>query len=91
MIRLLYLLHTDPDFLDGFCRDADAALAGMSLAAREASAVKAGDVAALYLAGAHPFLLHGLVRHQLCGVTQDTYMTEVRRAAAEKRSAASLR
>ena len=87
--RVLYLLHTDASFLAGFRADASAALSDLPLSPTIGTALIQGDVTALYLAGAHPFLLHGLVRHQLCGVDQERYMTDVRRAVAEHRQPAA--
>jgi hypothetical protein len=79
--RIMYLLHTDPDFLQRFRQNADEALASFPLAAAEARALKRGDVATLFRVGVHPFLLHGFVRQRLCGIDQPTYMAQVRQAA----------
>jgi hypothetical protein len=79
--RFFYLLHTDAEFLETFRRDANAAIARAALEPDEARAVGQAQVGDLYRAGAHPFLLHGLVRHRLCGVDQASYMAAVRDAA----------
>lgn len=79
--RILYLLHVDPGFLRRFRDDAAAALSDMPLAPDDASALASGDIGALYRRGAHPFLLHGFVRHGLCGLDQASYMDKVRAAS----------
>ena len=89
--HVLYLLHTDPAFLAAFRTDRATALSATDCSDEEASELKRGDIAALYVRGAHPFLLHGFVRHAL-GVDQSSYMKQVcaaDRAARARKAGAS--
>ena len=71
--KVLYQLEQDPAFRERFTADPAGALAGFPLTAEEVSALMQGDVATLYLGGAHPFLLLHLARHRLSGLDNRTY------------------
>lgn len=55
--KVLFELHHKPDDLAAYQRDPDAYLDRFDLTARARSAIRANDVAALYLTGANPYLL----------------------------------
>lgn len=78
--RVLYLLHTDAEFLGAFRADAYATAGKTGCTPQEAAELARGDIGALYARGVHPFLLHGFVRHALCGIAQESYMKQVRMA-----------
>lgn len=87
--RVLYLMHVDPGFLRRFRDDAAAAMSDLPLAPDDAAALASGDIGTLYRKGAHPFLLHGFVRHGLCGLDQASYMDRVRATARRRALRAS--
>ena len=55
--KVLFELHHKPDDLESYLIDKDAYLAGFALTDRTLAAIRDNDVAALYLAGANPYLL----------------------------------
>jgi hypothetical protein len=65
-------LH-DLAFREAVKRDPAAAIAARDLTADERNALLAGDVARLYEAGCHPFLLAYLTRWDLFGITGAIY------------------
>jgi len=55
--KVLFELHHKPDDLESYLIDKDVYLAGFALTDRTHAAIRDNDVAALYLAGANPYLL----------------------------------
>lgn len=84
--KVLYTLETNDEFLTHFRRSAEDALREFRLTSEEAVAIKSGDVASLFRMGAHPFLIHTLARHQLCGLDLDSYLARMRPLGSTKRA-----
>lgn len=80
--KVLFRVENDRAFLDAVRADPDAALAAFDLTEAERTALRTGDVGTLFLMGVHPFLLNGLARHQVLGVSRDNYLPRVRAAVA---------
>jgi protocatechuate 4,5-dioxygenase alpha chain len=55
--KVLFELHHKPDHLAAYERDPEAYLDGYRLTPRVRAAIRANDVAQLYLSGANPYLL----------------------------------
>jgi hypothetical protein len=72
-------LHDIP-FREALKRDPAAAIAPLRLTDEERTALLAGDVARLYEWGVHPFLMGHLTRHELFGLTVETYSERIRAA-----------
>ena len=76
--KLLYLLENDAQFRKDVFADPTAAVNRFSLTSEERSALTSGDVGKLFNMGVHPFLLNGMNRHGLFGVTRDNYFPRIR-------------
>jgi hypothetical protein len=85
--KIMYLLEVDADFLAGMKSDPAATIRDMELTDDERAAVLRGDVGTLYLMGVNIFILDSLARHELFGITRESYLAAVR-AAAETRAEA---
>jgi hypothetical protein len=85
--KIMYLLEIDAGFLAGMKTDPAGALTGFDLTEPERAAVLAGDVGTLYLMGVNPFILDSIARHELMGVDRNSYLAQVRAAAARKAAA----
>ena len=70
----------DAAFRAALKRDAQAAIAPLSLTEEERAALLNGDVAWLYERGAHPFLLAYLTRWELFGLAVSIYSERIRTA-----------
>ncbi len=55
--KVLFELHHKPDHFSAYASDPEAYLDRYALTARARAAIRDNDVAALYLAGANPYLL----------------------------------
>ena len=58
--------------------DPTKALAPLDLSGEERRALLEGDVGALYRMGANGFLMHYLVRFEVCGLNAETYNQRMR-------------
>ncbi len=77
-------LLRDHAFRDAMREDPQAALAGLNLTDDERHAMASGDVAWLYRAGAHDFLLGYLMRFGVGGLTLPLYNQRMRSVAADR-------
>lgn len=78
-------LH-NPAFRTLAKEDAEAAMAQMPITGEEKALLRAGDVAALYERGVHPFLLSFLTRWELFGVTVQLYSERMQQAKDWRRA-----
>jgi hypothetical protein len=76
--KVCYLIQRDLDFREQMRRDPASALAGLPLTDEERQALVEGDVARLYQAGAHSFLLSRLPRFGSAGLTRQEYIRRMR-------------
>ena len=76
--KLFYLLEHDAAFRERIKSDPNQALNEFSLSPEERQALTSGDVGKLFNMGVHAFLLNGLSRHQLFGVTRENYFPRIR-------------
>ena len=76
--KLLYLLENDAELRKQLIADPTAAISRFSLTSEERAALTSGDVGKLFNMGVHPFLLNGLNRHELFGVTHENYFPRIR-------------
>ncbi len=81
--RLCWGLDEDEDLAERLLADPAGELARWGLTAEERAAFVAGDVAALYRLGGHPFLLQYLSRHGLFGLNRDVYQQRIKTAAPQ--------
>ncbi|HEX6512153.1 MAG TPA: hypothetical protein VF157_07645 [Chloroflexota bacterium] len=72
------LAQADLDFRERLRLDPAGALEGRPLSAGEREALLSGDVARLYEAGAHSFLLSRLPRFGSLGLTRQEYIRRMR-------------
>jgi hypothetical protein len=70
----------EPEFAAQVGADPEAALDGFGLAPAERKALLAGDVAKLYVLGAHEYLLMGLGRRGVLGLDMPTFSDRIRTA-----------
>ena len=70
----------DLAFREALKRDPAGAIAPLDLTADERNALLSGDVARLFEAGCHPFLLAYLPRFELFGLSIPLYSERIRRA-----------
>ena len=82
--KIMYLLEIDADFLAKMKSDPGGAIAPFDLTDTERAAVLKGDVGTLYLMGVNAFILDSIARHELLGVDRNSYLAQVRAAAARK-------
>ena len=76
--KMLYLLRNDAAFEERIVDDAAAVLDEIGLDDEERSALEAGDVRALYEMGVHVYLLGGLSRRGLFGITRENYIRRMK-------------
>ena len=73
-----FLVERDPAFRARLQAEPAATLAAFpDLAPEEAELIQAGDVAALYRRGGHPFLLQHLARHGIGGLDRQSYRQRI--------------
>lgn len=70
----------DLAFREALKRDPAGAIAPLDLGADERNALLSGDVARLFEAGCHPFLLAYLPRFELFGLSVPLYSERIRKA-----------
>jgi hypothetical protein len=80
--KIMYLLEVDAVFLARMKSNPVDAIKGMELTDDERVAVLAGDVGKLYAMGVNMFMLDSIARHELFGVDRNSYLAQVRAAAA---------
>jgi hypothetical protein len=86
--KVCYLAQSDLNFRERLKRDPEAALTGFPLTDAERRAFLECDMAALYKAGAHTFLLSRLPRFESMGMTRADYIRSMRSTLTdEERSA----
>jgi aromatic-ring opening dioxygenase LigAB LigA subunit len=83
--KIMYLLEVDAGFLARMKSDAADAIKDMELTEDERAAVLSGDVGKLYLMGVNMFILDSIARHELFGIDRNSYLAQVRAAAAQAR------
>ena len=76
--KIFYLLENDASFRGRIKSNPTEAIAEFSLTPEERAALVSGDAGKLFQMGVHPFLLNGLSRHQLFGVTGENYLPRIR-------------
>jgi hypothetical protein len=76
--KVSHLLQADPEFRALMTTDPVTALAALPLSDDERSAILRADVAALYLMGAHTFLLSRIPRFLPDLVSRDEYIDRMR-------------
>lgn len=76
--KVCYLIQTDIDFRERMRRDPAGALSGLPLTDEERQAFLDWDVAKLYQAGAHSFLLSRLARFGCLGMSRTDYIRSMR-------------
>ena len=84
--RIMYLLELDADFLAGMKTKPADTIKDMDLSDEERAAVLSGDVGKLYLLGVNMFILDSIARHELFGINRESYLAQVRAAAARAKS-----
>lgn len=82
--KLFYLLENDAAFRQRIKSSPTEAIAEFPLTQEEREALISGDVGRLFNLGVHPFLLNGLARHQLFGVTGENYLPRIRGQASPR-------
>lgn len=83
--RIMYLLELDAPFLAGMKSNPAAAVKDMDLTEEERAALLSGDIGRLYLMGVNMFILDSIARHELFGITRDSYLQQIRAAAERQR------
>ena len=81
--KIMYLLEVDAAFLARMKSDPADAIKNMELTEEERAAVLSGDVGKLYLMGVNMFILDSIARHELFGIDRNSYLAQVRAAAAQ--------
>jgi hypothetical protein len=81
--KIMYLLEVDADFLARMKSNPADAIRGMDLTEEERTAVLFGDVGKLYRMGVNMFILDSIARHELFGLDRNSYLEQVRMAAAQ--------
>jgi hypothetical protein len=81
--KIMYLLEVDADFLARMKSNPADAIQGMELTEEERAAVLSGDVGKLYSMGVNMFILDSIARHELFGIDRNSYLAQVRAAAAK--------
>lgn len=81
--KIMYLLEVDAAFLARMKSDPADAIKDMELTEDERAAVLSGDVGKLYLMGVNMFILDSIARHELFGIDRNSYLAQVRAAAAQ--------
>jgi hypothetical protein len=81
--KIMYLLEVDRGFLARMKSDPADAIKDMELTEDERAAVLSGDVGKLYLMGVNMFILDSIARHELFGMDRNSYLAQVRAAAAQ--------
>jgi hypothetical protein len=81
--KIMYLLEVDAGFLARMKSDPADAIKDMELTEDERAAVLSGDVGKLYLMGVNMFILDSIARHELFGIDRNSYLAQVRAAAAQ--------
>jgi hypothetical protein len=76
--KVCYLAQSDLNFRERLKREPDKALVGFPLSDEERDAFLKWDMARLYQAGAHTFLLSRLPRFDSMGMTRDDYVKSMR-------------
>ena len=76
--KMFYMLENDASFRERLKSQPADVVGELSLTKEEREALTAGDVGALFQMGVHAFLLNGLSRHELFGVTRDNYFPRIR-------------
>lgn len=76
--KLFYLLENDAAFRERLQSNPRETISQFPLTSKEKGLLLSGDVAGLFHLGVHPFLLNGLSRHQLFGVTRENYLERIR-------------
>jgi hypothetical protein len=76
--KLFYLLENDASFRQRLKSNPTQTIAEFPLTQEELEALTFGDVGRLFNMGVHPFLINGLARHQLFGVTGENYLPRIR-------------
>ncbi|HYY38989.1 MAG TPA: hypothetical protein VE801_14700 [Xanthobacteraceae bacterium] len=84
--KIMYLLEVDAAFLARMKSDPADAIKNMELTEEERAAVLSGDVGKLYLMGVNMFILDSIARHELFGIDRNSYLAQVRAAAAQARN-----
>ena len=84
--KLFYLLENDAAFREGLQSNPRETISQFPFTSKEKDLLLSGDVAGLFHLGVHPFLLNGLSRHQLFGVTRENYLERIRGHAPRSRS-----
>lgn len=81
--KIMYLLEVDAGFLARMKSDPADAIKDMELTEDERAAVLSGDVGKLYLMGVNMFILDSIARHELFDIDRNSYLAQVRAAAAQ--------
>ena len=76
--KIFYMLENDASFRERIKSNPLDAIEDFTLSPEEREALTSGDVEALFKMGVHAFLLNGLSRHQLFGVTRENYFPRIR-------------
>ena len=76
--KMFYTLENDADFRQRMLADPIKAMGEYYLTTQEQDALTRGDVEKLFQMGVHPFLLNGMSRHQLFGVSRGNYLPRIR-------------
>src|SRR5437867_184443 len=76
--KVCYLAQADLNFREQLRRDPETALSTFPLTDQERRAFLEHDMASLYQAGAHSFLLSRLPRFQSMGLTRSGYVNNMR-------------
>ena len=82
--KIMYFLEVDAAFLAGMKTNPSETIKDYDLTDEERAAVLRGDVGALFLMGVNIFILDSIARHELFGVTRESYLAQVRAAAGRK-------
>jgi hypothetical protein len=81
--KIMYLLELDARFLTGMKINPAETIKNMDLTKDERTAVLTGDVGKLYLMGVNLFILDSIARHELFGMTRNSYLEQIRVAAQQ--------
>jgi hypothetical protein len=80
--KIMYLLDVDASFLARMKANPAEAIRAMELTDDERAALLSGDVGKLYAMGVNMFMLDSIARHELFGIDRNSYLAQVRAAAA---------
>lgn len=80
--KIAHLVQKDPSFRQRMKDNPETAITGFPLTEDERRALLAGEVGVLERMGAHGYVLGALARHQVLGLTNESYIRRMHNAGS---------